>query len=238
MVDAQTANRLSVDIERLLPKCRGADLDESRRVAFAQAALGKIEAFEAAAGGDAALLSKVATYEEAMLQIIASLRPEDAPTSETVVAAARAPAAPGGGGEAGGDAAGDDAASLPSDDLSDGDDDDDGDAASEAAGTSAKVDADEATALQHDLEKMTAQMKESSLAVNDKLKRQNAAMERLDEATATNQDAVKGSRGELEKRAQAKNWQLFQAIGALFVVALSWVSTYVFMSIFPKHRTS
>lgn len=221
MADAATARRLSVDLERLLPKVLEAK-DEHRRVAFAQAALEKIEAFESAAGDDAQLMAKVATYEEAMLRIIAALRPADDAPGDAPAAAAPA------------DAPEDDDYSLPSDDLSD-----DGAPAPAAApkpADTAKVDADEATRLQRELELMTTQMKASSLAVNDKLKQQNAAMGKLDDATAANEEAVKASRAALDERSKQQSWQTFQAIGALAAVAVSFVATYVFMSIFPKHR--
>ena len=224
MADAATARRLSVDLERLLPKVLEAK-DEHRRVAFAQAALDKIELFESAAGDDAQLMAKVATYEEAMLRIIAALRPADDAPGGAPAAAAAAPAdAPEDG----------DDYSLPSDDLSD-----DGAPAPAAApkpADTAKVDADEATRLQRELELMTTQMKASSLAVNDKLKQQNAAMGKLDDATAANEEAVKASRAALDERSKQQSWQTFQAIGALAAVAVSFVATYVFMSIFPKHR--
>jgi hypothetical protein len=224
MADAATARRLSVDLERLLPKVLEAK-DEHRRVAFAQAALDKIELFESAAGDDAQLMAKVATYEEAMLRIIAALRPADDAPGGAPAAAAAAPAdAP----------EEDDDYSLPSDDLSD-----DGAPAPAAApkpADTAKVDADEATRLQRELELMTTQMKASSLAVNDKLKQQNAAMGKLDDATAANEEAVKASRAALDERSKQQSWQTFQAIGALAAVAVSFVATYVFMSIFPKHR--
>jgi hypothetical protein len=224
MADAATARRLSVDLERLLPKVLEAK-DEHRRVAFAQAALAKIEAFESAAGDDAQLMAKVATYEEAMLRIIAALRPaDDAPGDAPAAAAAEPADAPEDG----------DDDSLPSDDLSD-----DGAPAPAAApkpADTAKVDADEATRLQRELELMTTQMKASSLAVNDKLKQQNAAMGKLDDATAANEEAVKASRAALDERSKQQSWQTFQAIGALAAVAVSFVATYVFMSIFPKHR--
>ena len=224
MADPVSARRLSVDLERLLPKVLEAK-DEHRRVAFAQAALDKIELFESAAGDDAQLMAKVATYEEAMLRIIAALRPADDAPGDAPAAAAAAPAdAPEDG----------DDDSLPSDDLSD-----DGAPAPAAApkpADTAKVDADEATRLQRELELMTTQMKASSLAVNDKLKQQNAAMGKLDDATAANEEAVKASRAALDERSKQQSWQTFQAIGALAAVAVSFVATYVFMSIFPKHR--
>ena len=222
MADAATARRLSVDLERLLPKVLEAK-DEHRRVAFAQAALAKIEDFESAAGDDAQLMAKVATYEEAMLRIIAALRPADDAPGDAPAAAAPADAPEDG-----------DDDSLPSDDLSD-----DGAPAPAAApkpADTAKVDADEATRLQRELELMTTQMKASSLAVNDKLKQQNAAMGKLDDATAANEEAVKASRAALDERSKQQSWQTFQAIGALAAVAVSFVATYVFMSIFPKHR--
>ena len=222
MADAATARRLSVDLERLLPKVLEAK-DEHRRVAFAQAALAKIEDFESAAGDDAQLMAKVATYEEAMLRIIAALRPADDAPGDAPAAAAPADAPED-----------DDDYSLPSDDLSD-----DGAPAPAAApkpADTAKVDADEATRLQRELELMTTQMKASSLAVNDKLKQQNAAMGKLDDATAANEEAVKASRAALDERSKQQSWQTFQAIGALAAVAVSFVATYVFMSIFPKHR--
>ena len=224
MADPVSARRLSVDLERLLPKVLEAK-DEHRRVAFAQAALDKIELFESAAGDDAQLMAKVATYEEAMLRIIAALRPADDAPGDAPAAAVAAPAdAPEDG----------DDDSLPSDDLSD-----DGAPAPAAApkpADTAKVDADEATRLQRELELMTTQMKASSLAVNDKLKQQNAAMGKLDDATAANEEAVKASRAALDERSKQQSWQTFQAIGALAAVAVSFVATYVFMSIFPKHR--
>ena len=223
MADLVSARRLSVDLERLLPKVLEAK-DEHRRVAFAQAALAKIEDFESAAGDDAQLMAKVATYEEAMLRIIAALRPADDAPGDAPAAAVAAPA----------DAPEDDDYSLPSDDLSD-----DGAPAPAAApkpADTAKVDADEATRLQRELELMTTQMKASSLAVNDKLKQQNAAMGKLDDATAANEEAVKASRAALDERSKQQSWQTFQAIGALAAVAVSFVATYVFMSIFPKHR--
>ena len=222
MADPITARRLSVDLERLLPKVLEAK-DEHRRVAFAQAALDKIELFESAAGDDAQLMAKVATYEEAMLRIIAALRPADDAPGDAPAAAAPADAPED-----------DDDYSLPSDDLSD-----DGAPAPAAApkpADTAKVDADEATRLQRELELMTTQMKASSLAVNDKLKQQNAAMGKLDDATAANEEAVKASRAALDERSKQQSWQTFQAIGALAAVAVSFVATYVFMSIFPKHR--
>ena len=211
-----------MDLERLLPKVLEAK-DEHRRVAFAQAALDKIEHFESAAGDDAQLMAKVATYEEAMLRIIAALRPADDAPGDAPAAAAPADAPED-----------DDDYSLPSDDLSD-----DGAPAPAAApkpADTAKVDADEATRLQRELELMTTQMKASSLAVNDKLKQQNAAMGKLDDATAANEEAVKASRAALDERSKQQSWQTFQAIGALAAVAVSFVATYVFMSIFPKHR--
>lgn len=222
MADLVSARRLSVDLERLLPKVLEAK-DEHRRVAFAQAALDKIELFESAAGDDAQLMAKVATYEEAMLRIIAALRPADDAPGDAPAAAAPADAPED-----------DDDYSLPSDDLSD-----DGAPAPAAApkpADTAKVDADEATRLQRELELMTTQMKASSLAVNDKLKQQNAAMGKLDDATAANEEAVKASRAALDERSKQQSWQTFQAIGALAAVAVSFVATYVFMSIFPKHR--
>ena len=69
--------RLAVDLERLLPKVDAEDLDEDRRIAFAEAALSKIAALETAADGDAAVLAQVATYEEAMLGVIDGLRPPE-----------------------------------------------------------------------------------------------------------------------------------------------------------------
>ena len=69
--------RLAVDLERLLPKVDAEGLDEDRRIAFAEAALSKIAALEAAADGDATVLAQVATYEEAMLSVIEGLRPPE-----------------------------------------------------------------------------------------------------------------------------------------------------------------
>ena len=69
--------RLAVDLERLLPKVDAEDLDEDRRIAFAEAALAKIAALETAADGDATVLAQVATYEEAMLGVIDGLRPPE-----------------------------------------------------------------------------------------------------------------------------------------------------------------
>ena len=74
--------RLAVDLERLLPKVDADDLDEDRRIAFAEAALSKIAALEAAADGDATVLAQVATYEEAMLGVIDGLRPPEDATRE------------------------------------------------------------------------------------------------------------------------------------------------------------
>ena len=50
--------RLAVDLERLLPKVDAEDLDEDRRIAFAEAALSKIAALETAADGDAAVAAR------------------------------------------------------------------------------------------------------------------------------------------------------------------------------------
>ena len=86
--DADCA-RLAVDLERLLPKVDAEDLDEDRRIAFAEAGLSKIAALEAAADGDAAVLAQVATYEEAMLGVIDGLRP---PRRRKVAAGAAASA--------------------------------------------------------------------------------------------------------------------------------------------------
>ena len=69
--------RLAVDLERLLPNGDADDLDEERKIAFAEAALSKIAALEAAADGDATVLAQVATYEEAMLGVIDGLRPPE-----------------------------------------------------------------------------------------------------------------------------------------------------------------
>ena len=203
--------RLAVDLERLLPKVDAEDLDEDRRIAFAEAALAKIAALEAAADGDATVLAQVATYEEAMLSVIEGLRP---PEEE--------PEAP---------------APAPAEDL--------GlrrRAAPAAQNESDSESADEpppqneADSLQKELETMTARLKASSLAVHEKLREQSKAMEKLDDATSQNQNAVSKERTALDKRAAARTRTLLQALAALVAVVASFLGTYVFIAVFPKHR--
>ena len=201
--------RLAVDLERLLPKVDADDLDEDRRIAFAEAALSKIAALETAADGDATVLAQVATYEEAMLGVIDGLRPPE----EEPEAPAPAPA--------------------------------------EALGLRRRVPAaqsesesdpeeeppqNEADSLQRELETMTARLKASSLAVHEKLREQSRAMERLDDATSQNQNAVSKERTALDVRAAARTRTLLQALAALVAVVASFLGTYVFIAVFPKHR--
>jgi len=222
MVSAE-CERLSVEIDRLLPKCRAPALEEFRRIAYAEAALERVACLEAAAGDDAEVLSRVATYEEAMLAIIGALGPVDA------AEAASAPAATAAAAEAAPAAA----AAWPDGAASDGDD-----AASADGGAGADAPpepANEAAALSSELERMTASLKASSLAVNDRLKRQNAKMDELDDATTENSAAVAGGRTSLDERTSAKHRSLFQTLGALAVVVLSWLVMVAFIAIFPKH---
>ena len=202
--------RLAVDLERLLPKVDAEDLDEDRRIAFAEAALSKIAALEAAANGDATVLAQVATYEEAMLAVIDGLRPpeeEEAPApapAEALGLRRRAvPAAP----------------------------QDESDPESEE-----ELPRNESDQLQRELETMTARLKASSLAVHEKLREQSRAMEKLDDATSQNQNAVSKERTALDKRAAARTRTLLQALAALVAVVVSFLGTYVFIVVFPKHR--
>jgi len=202
--------RLAVDLERLLPKVDAEDLDEDRRIAFAEAALSKIAALEAAADGDAAVLAQVATYEEAMLSVIEGLRP---PEEEPEPAPA------------------------PAEDLG---------LRRRAVPTTQRDESDpeseeeppqnEADSLQRELETMTARLKASSLAVHEKLREQSKKMEKLDEATSQNQNAVSKERTALDKRAAARTRTLLQALAALVAVVASFLGTYVFIAVFPKHR--
>ena len=203
--------RLAVDLERLLPKVDAEDLDEDRRIAFAEAALAKIAALEAAADGDAAVLAQVATYEEAMLSVIEGLRPpeeEEAPApAPTEALGLRRRAAP--------------AARR-----------DESDSESDVE----EPPRNESDALQRELETMTARLKASSLAVHEKLREQSKAMEKLDDATSQNQNAVSKERTALDKRAAARTRTLLQALAALAAVVMSFLGTYVFIAVFPKHR--
>lgn len=199
--------RLAVDLERLLPKVDADGLDEDRRVAFAQAALAKIAALEAAANGDSTVLAHVATYEEAMLAVIEGLRP---PEEE---AAPEAPAAA--------------ASAAPTKDESD---------AETIQSDASEPPFDEADQLQRELETMTARLKASSLAVHEKLQQQSRAMEKLDDATAQNQSAVAKERTSLDVRSAARTRTLVQALVALVAVVASFLGTYVFIAVFPKHR--
>jgi DNA anti-recombination protein RmuC len=204
--------RLAVDLERLLPKVDADDLDEDRRIAFAEAALAKIAALEAAADGDAAVLAQVATYEEAMLGVIDGLRPRE----EELEAPAPAPA----------EALGLRRRAVPAQrDESDSESD-----------PEEEPPQNEADSLQRELETMTARLKASSLAVHEKLREQSKAMERLDDATSQNQNAVSKERTALDKRAAARTRTLLQALAALVAVVGSFLGTYVFIAVFPKHR--
>ena len=198
--------RLAVDLERLLPKVDAEDLDEDRRIAFAEAALSKIAALEAAADGDATVLAQVATYEEAMLSVIDGLRPpeEEEPAEAPVPAQRVVPAA-----------------QNESDSESDPEE---------------EPPQNEADSLQRELETMTARLKASSLAVHEKLREQSKAMERLDDATSQNQNAVSKERTALDARAAARTRTLLQALAALVAVVASFLGTYVFIAVFPKHR--
>ena len=200
--------RLAVDLERLLPKVDADDLDEDRRVAFAQAALAKIAALEAAANGDSTVLAQVATYEEAMLAVIEGLRPPE----EEVAPEAPAVAAP---------------AAAPTKDESD---------AETIQSDASEPPRDEADQLQRELETMTARLKASSLAVHEKLQQQSRAIEKLDDATAQNQSAVAKKRTSLDVRSAARTRTLVQALVALVAVVASFLGTYVFIAVFPKHR--
>ena len=198
--------RLAVDLERLLPKVDAEDLDEDRRIAFAEAALSKIAALETAANGDAAVLAQVATYEEAMLAVIDGLRPPEEEEPE----AAPAPAP----------------RFVPA-------------AQNNESDSESEVDEppqNEADSLQRELETMTARLKASSLAVHEKLREQSRAMEQLDDATSQNQNAVSKERTALDVRAAARTRTLLQALAALVAVVASFLGTYVFIAVFPKHR--
>jgi len=202
--------RLAVDLERLLPKVDAEDLDEDRRIAFAEAALSKIAALEAAAGGDATVLAQVATYEEAMLAVIEGLRPpeeEEAPTAPAEDLGLRRRA-------------------VPATQQNESDSESEVDEPPQ----------NEADSLQKELETMTARLKASSLAVHEKLREQSKKMEQLDSATSQNQNAVSKERTALDKRAAARTRTLLQALAALVAVVASFLGTYVFIAVFPKHR--
>ena len=198
--------RLAVDLERLLPKVDAEDLDEDRRIAFAEAALSKIAALEAAADGDATVLAQVATYEEAMLGVIDGLRPpeEEEPEAAPAPAPRFVPAAQNN--------------------------------ESDSESVEEEPPQNEADSLQRELETMTARLKASSLAVHEKLREQSKAMERLDDATSQNQNAVSKERTALDARAAARTRTLLQALAALVAVVASFLGTYVFIAVFPKHR--
>ena len=83
---------------------------------------------------------------------------------------------------------------------------------------------------------MTARLKASSLAVHEKLREQSKKMEQLDSATSQNQNAVSKERTALDKRAAARTRTLLQALAALVAVVVSFLGTYVFIAVFPKHR--
>ena len=202
--------RLAVDLERLLQKVDAEDLDEDRRIAFAEVALAKIAALEAAANGDAAVLAQVATYEEAMLAVIEGLRPPEeepepapAPTEDLGLRRRVAPA--------------------PQNNESDPESEE-------------EPPRNEADSLQRELETMTARLKASSLAVHEKLREQSKKMEQLDSATSQNQNAVSKERTALDVRAAARTRTLLQALAALVAVVASFLGTYVFIAVFPKHR--
>ena len=202
--------RLAVDLERLLPKVDAEDLDEDRRIAFAEAALSKIAALEAAANGDATVLAQVATYEEAMLSVIDGLRPPEEP---------EAPVAPA-------EALGLRRRAVPATQQNESD-------------SESEIDEpprNESDQLQRELETMTARLKASSLAVHEKLREQSKKMEQLDNATSQNQNAVSKERTALDVRAAARTRTLLQALAALVAVVVSFLGTYVFIAVFPKHR--
>jgi len=198
--------RLAVDLERLLPKVDADDLDEDRRIAFAEAALSKIAALEAAADGDATVLAQVATYEEAMLSVIDGLRPPE----EEEPAEAPAPAR----------------RIVPATQNNE----------SDSESEIEEPPQNEADSLQRELETMTARLKASSLAVHEKLREQSRAMEQLDDATSQNQNAVSKERTALDQRSAARTRTLLQALAALVAVVASFLGTYVFIAVFPKHR--
>ena len=198
--------RLAVDLERLLPKVDADDLDEDRRIAFAEAALSKIAALEAAADGDATVLAQVATYEEAMLSVIDGLRPPE----EEEPAEAPAPAR----------------RIVPATQNNE----------SDSESEIEEPPQNEADSLQRELETMTARLKASSLAVHEKLREQSRAMEQLDDATSQNQNAVSKERTALDQRSAARTRTLLQALAALVAVVVSFLGTYVFIAVFPKHR--
>ncbi|CAH0372207.1 unnamed protein product [Pelagomonas calceolata] len=198
--------RLAVDLERLLPKVDAEDLDEDRRIAFAEAALSKIAALEAAADGDATVLAQVATYEEAMLAVIDGLRPPE--EEEPAEAPAPAPRV------------------VPATQQNESDSESEVDEPPQ----------NEADSLQRELETMTARLKASSLAVHEKLREQSKKMEQLDDATSQNQNAVSKERTALDVRAAARTRTLLQALAALVAVVVSFLGTYVFIAVFPKHR--
>ena len=196
--------RLAVDLERLLPKVDAEDLDEDRRIAFAEAALAKIAALETAADGDATVLAQVATYEEAMLGVIDGLRP---PEEEEPAEAPRA----------------EERRAVPA-------------AQSDSESEIDEPPQNESDQLQRELETMTARLKASSLAVHEKLREQSKKMEQLDDATSQNQNAVSKERTALDVRAAARTRTLLQALAALVAVVASFLGTYVFIAVFPKHR--
>ena len=203
--------RLAVDLERLLPKVDAEGLDEDRRIAFAEAALAKIAALEAAADGDATVLAQVATYEEAMLAVIDGLRPPE----EEEPAEAPAPA----------EALGLRRRVAPATQQNESDPE-----------SEEEPPRNESDQLQRELETMTARLKASSLAVHEKLREQSRAMEKLDDATSQNQNAVSKERTALDVRAAARTRTLLQALAALVAVVVSFLGTYVFIAVFPKHR--
>ena len=153
---------------------------------------------------------KVATYEEAMLGVIDGLRPPEEP---------EAPVAPA-------EALGLRRRAVPATQQNESD-------------SESEVDEpprNESDQLQRELETMTARLKASSLAVHEKLREQSKKMEQLDNATSQNQNAVSKERTALDVRAAARTRTLLQALAALVAVVVSFLGTYVFIAVFPKHR--
>lgn len=101
--------------------------------------------------------------------------------------------------------------------------------------TPRKVEKKEASlSLQHELERLAAQLKVSSQAMNDKLVGQSKIFDRLDQATVSNEASVVRERETLEARTKAKSRAFFKNLLSLFFVALTFAFTYLFISAFPK----
>ena len=89
-------------------------------------------------------------------------------------------------------------------------------------------------ALKTELEHMTASLKTSSLEMHSKLTGQHGLLDKIDDATLSNDNAVNKGRTDVRDLANRTARHFFNSMGSLFAVGLTFAFTYLFIRLFPK----